>query len=113
MPGEPAARPAPARMTDGPIAGTLFALFLPILSGNLLQTLGSSVNAMWVGRMLGDTALAAAANGNAVIAFVVAMVMGIGTAASILIGQSLGRRTSPGPSVSSAPAPRSLSGWRC
>lgn len=92
MPGEPAARPAPARMTDGPIAGTLFALFLPILSGNLLQTLGSSVNAMWVGRMLGDTALAAAANGNAVIAFVVAMVMGIGTAASILIGQSLGAK---------------------
>ncbi|AMP39311.1 MATE family efflux transporter [Ralstonia solanacearum] len=92
MSGEASARPAPARMTDGPIAGTLFALFLPILLGNLLQALNGSVNAMWVGHTLGEAALAAAANANAVISFVVAMVMGIGMAASILIGQSLGAK---------------------
>ncbi|MFC0130505.1 MATE family efflux transporter [Ralstonia solanacearum] len=90
MSGEAAARSAPARMTDGPIAGTLLALFLPILLSNLLQALSGSINAMWVGHALGEAALAATANGSAVVSFVVSVVMGIGMAASILIGQRLG-----------------------
>lgn len=86
------ARSAHARMAEGPIAGTLLSLFLPILLGNVLQTLNGSINAMWVGRYLGAAALVATANANAVMSFAVAIVMGIGSAAAILIGQNLGSK---------------------
>ncbi|KQW00474.1 MATE family efflux transporter [Rhizobacter sp. Root1221] len=92
MPSDRRARPTPARMTEGPIARTLVALFLPILLSNVLQALNGSVNAMWVGHFLGEAAMAATANANAVMSFVVAVVMGIGMAAAILIGQRLGAK---------------------
>lgn len=86
------ARSAIAHMAEGPIARTLLSLFLPILLGNVLQTLNGSVNAMWVGRYLGPAALAATANANAVMSFAVALAMGIGSAAGILIGQKIGMK---------------------
>ena len=36
-------------LTTGPIGPTLFVFALPILGGNVLQSLNGSVNAMWVG----------------------------------------------------------------
>lgn len=86
------ARSPHARLAEGPIASALFALFLPILLGNVLQTLNGSINAMWVGRYLGAAALVATANANAVMSFAVALVMGIGSAAAILIGRNLGAK---------------------
>ncbi len=83
---------ATVRMVEGPIASTLLSLFLPILLGNVMQTLNGSVNAMWVGRYLGPAALAATANANAVMSFAVALAMGIGSAAGILIGQKIGMK---------------------
>ena len=53
---------APTRdLTKGPIFSTLFVFSLPILAGNVLQSLNGSVNAMWVGRFLGEAALTARA----------------------------------------------------
>ena len=86
------ARSAHARMAEGPIAATLLSLFVPILLGNVLQTLNGSINAMWVGRYLGAAALVATANANAVMSFAVSLTMGIGAAAAISIGQNLGAR---------------------
>ena len=54
----------PRALTTGPIASTLFVFALPILGSNVLQSLNGSVNAVWIGRFLGEDALAAIANAN-------------------------------------------------
>mgnify|MGYP003286799968 CR=1 FL=1 len=58
----------------------------------MLQSLNGSVNAIWVGRVLGEDALAATTNGNLVMFLLMAFVFGFGMAATILIGQAFGRR---------------------
>jgi putative MATE family efflux protein len=79
-------------LIEGPIAKTLFFFTLPILFGNVLQSLNGSVNAIWVGHYLGEAALTATANSNAILFFLIASVMGLGMAATILVGQSMGAR---------------------
>lgn len=79
-------------LIDGPIARTLFFFTLPILYGNVLQSLNGSVNAIWIGHYLGEAALTAAANSAAILFFLIATVMGLGMAATILVGQSLGAK---------------------
>lgn len=80
------------QLTSGPVAKTLFLFTLPILFGNVLQSLNGSVNAIWIGHFLGDAALTAAANANTILFFLISGVFGIGMAASILVGQSMGAR---------------------
>jgi len=79
-------------LTVGPIAPTLLAFALPTLGSSVLQSLNGSVNAVWVGRFLGENALAATTNGNLVMFLLMAFVFGFGMAATILIGQAFGRR---------------------
>ena len=79
-------------LTVGPIAPTLLAFALPTLGSSALQSLNGSINAIWVGRFLGEDAIAATANGNLVMFMLIAFVFGFGMAATILIGQAFGRR---------------------
>ena len=79
-------------LTTGPIASTLFVFALPILGGNVLQSLNGSVNAMWVGRLLGEEALAGIANANNIMFFLLGAIFGFGMASTILVGQAMGRR---------------------
>ena len=79
-------------LTEGPIGRTLFVFALPILAGNVLQSLNGSVNAVWVGRFLGEQALTATANANNILFFLIGAVFGVGMAATILVGQAMGRR---------------------
>ncbi|WP_225207669.1 MATE family efflux transporter [Novosphingobium huizhouense] len=86
---------APARagardLTQGPILQTLIAFSAPTLLSNVLQSLNGSVNAIWVGRLLGGDALAATANANVVMFLVFAGVFGFGMAATIKVGQAFG-----------------------
>ena len=83
-------------LTQGPIARTLLLFALPILGGNVLQSLNGSVNAMWVGRFLGEQALSAVANANNILFFLIGAVFGVGMAATILVGQAMGRHDLPG-----------------
>ena len=53
-------------LTEGAILKTLFLFSLPILAGNVLQSLNGSVNAVWVGRFLGEAALTATSNANTI-----------------------------------------------
>ena len=78
-------------LTQGPIGRTLFMFALPILAGNVLQSLNGSVNAIWVGRFLGEQALTATANANNILFFLIGAVFGVGMAATILVGQAMGR----------------------
>jgi putative MATE family efflux protein len=84
--------PPTRNLTEGPIARTLFVFALPILAGNVLQSLNGSVNAMWVGHYLGEQALTATANANNILFFLIGAVFGVGMAATILVGQAMGRR---------------------
>jgi putative MATE family efflux protein len=83
-------------LTTGPIASTLFVFALPILGGNVLQSLNGSINAMWVGQYLGEEALAGIANANNIMFFLLGAIFGFGMASTILVGQAMGRRDLPG-----------------
>ncbi len=79
-------------LTSGPIGPTLLAFALPTLGSSILQSLNGSINAIWVGRFLGEDALAATTNGNIIMFMLMAFVFGFGMASTILIGQAFGRR---------------------
>lgn len=73
------------------IGPTLLAFALPTLLSSILQSANGSIDAVWVGRLLGSDALAATTNGNLVMFLLTAFVFGFGMAATILVGQSVGR----------------------
>ncbi len=84
-------KPARGDLTSGRIGKTLLPLrcrrSLPIL-----QSLNGTINAIWVGRFLGEGALAATSNANMVMFLLTAFVFGFGMASTILIGQAWGRK---------------------
>jgi len=79
-------------LTQGPIAKTLLAFALPTLASSILQSLNGTVNAIWIGRFLGENALAATSNANMVMFLLTSFVFGFGMASTILIGQAWGRK---------------------
>ena len=79
-------------LTTGSIPKTMLLFALPTLGSSVLQSLNGSINAVWVGRFLGEEALAATANGNILMFILISFVFGFGMAATILIGQAMGRR---------------------
>jgi putative MATE family efflux protein len=91
-PGAQAGRLTGAPLVEGPIARTLIVFSLPILASNILQSLNASINAAWIGHLLGTRALTASANANALLFFLLSISFGLSMAATILIGQSLGAR---------------------
>jgi putative MATE family efflux protein len=80
-----------SNLLEAPPARALLLFALPTLGSNILQSINSSINAIWVGQYLGDVGLAATANANLVIFLMFSLVFGFGMAAAILIGQSMGR----------------------
>ncbi len=83
---------SPSGLTTGSIPRTLFFFSLPILMGNVMQTLNGSINSIWVGKYLGEAALSATANGNTVIFLLLGSVFGMTMASTILIAQYVGAR---------------------
>ena len=79
-------------LTQGPILKTLLLFSVPTLLSNVLQTLNSTVNSIWVGRLIGESALAATANANIVLFLLFAAVFGFGMATTVRVGQSFGAR---------------------
>ncbi len=71
----------------------LVSLAIPIMASNILGVLDGLINAMWVGRCLGDAALAAASNVNTVVTFIFSTALGISTALTIQIAFCLGDGT--------------------
>jgi putative MATE family efflux protein len=80
----------PRSLTHGSIPLVLFRFSLPILLANILQSLNGSVNAIWVGRYLGEAALTATSNANTVMFLLIGAAFGVALAATILIGQCIG-----------------------
>jgi putative MATE family efflux protein len=88
----PSGRPGQKDLTSGPINRTLLLFALPTLGSSILQSLNGSINAVWIGQFLGEKALAATTNANIIMFLMFSAVFGFGMAATILIGQSMGRR---------------------
>jgi putative MATE family efflux protein len=79
-------------LTEGPIARTLLLFALPILGSTVLQSLNASINAMWIGHYLGESALTATSNATLILFLLLSAVFGVSMACTILVGQSLGAR---------------------
>lgn len=78
-------------LTTAPINRTLLFFALPTLLSSMLQSANGSINAIWIGRLLGNGALAATTNGNLVMFLLTSFVFGFGLSSTILIGQAIGR----------------------
>lgn len=78
------------KFVDGPITPTLARFALPLLTTNFLHALTGTWGAVWVSHVLGANALTAVTTANVIMFMMMAAVMGIGTAAGVAIGQSLG-----------------------
>src|SRR4051794_2905167 len=87
-----AAKPKRGDLTQGNIGPTLLKFALPTLASSILQSLNGTINAIWVGRFLGEDALATTSNANMVMFLLTAFVFGFGMASTILIGQAWGRK---------------------
>jgi len=77
-------------MTTGSIPRHLVAFSLPMLAGNALQTAYSFINAIWVGRFLGKTALAAVTVSFPIVFVLMALGAGLTLATNILVSQEYG-----------------------
>ena len=83
-------------LTEGPIMRTLLAFSIPTLFSNGLQSLNGTVNAIWVGQLIGPEALAATANANIIMFLISAGAFGFGMAGTVRIGQRYGARNIDG-----------------
>jgi putative MATE family efflux protein len=79
-------------LTTGPVARVLFLFALPSLGVNILQSMNGSINAIWIGRILGENALAATANASMILFLMFSALFGFAMATTILVGQAMGRR---------------------
>ena len=77
-------------LTEGSIPRALLTFSLPILFGNVLQSINGSVNSIWVGRYLGEAALAAAGNSNVVMFLLFGVMFGLSMATTIMVAQCVG-----------------------
>jgi len=89
-------RPMMGDLTEGPIFKTLLLFSIPTLFSNSLQSLNGTVNSIWVGRLIGEEALAATANANIIMFLVSATAFGFGMAGTVKIGQRFGARNIDG-----------------
>ncbi|AKH42479.1 putative MATE family efflux protein [Altererythrobacter atlanticus] len=83
-------------LTEGPILRTLIMFSIPTLMSNALQSLSGTVNSIWVGRLIGEEALAATANANIIMFLVSSAAFGFGMAGTVKIGQRFGARNIDG-----------------
>lgn len=82
-------------LTTGSIPRHLIAFAMPMLAGSALQTGYSIINAVWVGRGLGTTAMAAVTVSFPIFFILMAVAFGLTMAASILTSQSYGAKDWP------------------
>jgi putative MATE family efflux protein len=82
-------------LIEGSIPRALLAFALPILFGNVLQSVNGSVNAVWVGRYLGEAAFAAVGNSNVVMFLLFGVLFGFSMASTVLVAQCVGANNIP------------------
>jgi len=78
--------------TSKPLWQTYLLFLAPMVLSNFLQSMSGTVNSIYIGQMLGTQALAAVSGMFPVIFFFIALVIGLGAGAGVLIGQAWGAR---------------------
>lgn len=79
-------------MTTGPIMTKVFLFAIPIVLGNILQYLYTTVDILVIGNYCGDTSLAAVGTSSQPVEVLLCVFLGIGTGVSILISQYAGAK---------------------
>lgn len=79
-------------MTTGPIMRNVFLFAIPIVLGNILQYLYTTVDTLVIGNYCGKTSLAAVGTSAQPVEVLLCVFLGIGTGVSILISQYVGAK---------------------
>ncbi|MFC0877385.1 MATE family efflux transporter [Saccharicrinis sp. FJH2] len=79
-------------LTKGSVSKQIFTFALPMVMGNVFQQLYSIVDSIIVGKFIGKEALAAVGSSFPVIYVLIAMVIGVGSGASVVISQYYGAK---------------------
>lgn len=85
-----AQRTSAVRMSEGPITGQIIRFAIPILIGNLFQQLYSTVDALIVGNVLGNDALAAVSSVGSLVYMLIGLVEGIFIGAGVAVSRYFG-----------------------
>jgi putative MATE family efflux protein len=78
--------------TVKPLWQTYLLFLAPMVLSNFLQSMSGTVNSIYIGQMLGTQALAAVSGMFPIVFFFIALVIGLGAGAGVLIGQAWGAR---------------------
>ena len=79
-------------MTTGPIMKNVFLFAIPIVLGNILQYLYTTVDTLVIGNYCGKTSLAAVGTSSQPVEVLLCIFLGIGTGVSILVSQYVGAK---------------------
>lgn len=79
-------------MTTGPIMKNVFLFAVPIVLGNILQYLYTTVDTLVIGNYCGKTSLAAVGTSAQPVEVLLCIFLGIGTGVSILVSQYVGAK---------------------
>lgn len=77
-------------MTTGSIMGKVFLFAIPIILGNVLQQLYTTVDTLVIGNFCGETSLAAVGTSAQPVEVLLCIFLGIGTGVSIMVSQYMG-----------------------
>ena len=75
-----------------PLWQTYLLFLAPMVLSNFLQSMSGTINSIYIGQLLGTQALAAVSGMFPVVFFFIALVIGLGAGAGVLIGQAWGAR---------------------
>ena len=82
------------QLTEGPIARQLIRFAMPLLLGSLIQQLYSTVDLMFVGKLIGPEASAAVGSSGLMVTCIVGLFSGLSVGVGVVTGQAAGRRDS-------------------
>jgi len=78
--------------TQGNILRQVIVFTAPLILGNLLLSVYTIINMIWIGRLLGPEALAAVTSANSLLMLFPSLLIGLATATSIMVAQAVGRK---------------------
>lgn len=79
-------------LSEGHVFKQLITFSIPMIVGNLFQSLYSIIDGIFVGRILGSEALAAVSISTPIVFFLMALLIGLGIATLVLVGQAYGAK---------------------
>ena len=77
-------------MTEGPIANKLIRFAIPVFCSNLFQQLYNTIDALIVGKFVGDEALASVSSSGSFIFMMVGFIFGLFSGAGVIVSQAFG-----------------------